>query len=178
MSKFRQLKTQSGNFVKWDTPKTVKGRLVGFQAGEYKGKPTTTIILRQDDGTEIKVPGTSGLENSGLYREQPGVMVEIVFKGKIALKGGQTYNDIDVFVDSPEPEPRPTAAPATAPVSAPAAPAGAPSGASEYDVLIAKLQLSNPRGAAAMVTALEGLYPDVAVRTEKLKATLREQGIA
>jgi hypothetical protein len=178
MSKFRQLKTQGGNFVKWDAPKTVKGRLVGFQKGEYKGKSTTAVILRGDDGVEFKVSGSAGLENSGLYNEQPGVMVELVFKGKVDLKGGQRYNDIDVFVDSPEPEPRPTAAPATAPVSAPAAPAGAPSGASEYDVLIAKLQLSNPRGAAAMVTALEGLYPDVVVRTEKLKATLREQGIA
>jgi hypothetical protein len=29
-----------------------------------------------------------------------------------------------------------------------------------------------------MVTALEGLYPDLALRTEKLKATLKEQGIA
>jgi hypothetical protein len=180
MSKFRQLKTQAGNFVKWDTPKTVKGRLVAFQPGEYKGKPTVTVILAQADGTQIKVPGSSGLESSGLYNEQPGVIVELVFKGKIALKGGQTYNDIDVFVDSPEPEPRPTAAPGaktTTTVPAFVAPAGTTT-ASDYDVLIAKLQLSNPRGAAAMATALEGLYPDLEVRTQKLRATLKEQGIA
>lgn len=177
MSKFRQLKTAGGgNYVKWDTPKTVKGRLVAFVPGEYKGKPTTTVILKQDDGTEIKVSGSAGLENSGLYREQLGVMVEIVFKGKIALKGGQTYNDLDVFVDSPEPEPqsRPTAA-GTTPTTVPASSGGT---ASEYDILIAKLQLSNPRGAVAMVSALEGLYPDIAIRTEKLRATLKEQGIA
>ena len=175
MSKFRQLKTGGGNFVKWDTPKTVKGRLVGFQQGSYKGQPTTTILLKQDDGTDIKVPGTANIANSGLYNEQPGVMVEFVFKGKGTTKGGQTYNDIDVFVDSPEPNP--TTPPATSAVARPAdvVPAGT---ASDYDVLVAKLTLSNPRGAAAMVTALEGLYPDVAVRTEKMRATLKEQGIA
>lgn len=172
---FRQLKTSGGNFVKWDTPKTVKGRLVGFQQGSYKGQPTTTIILKGDDGVEFKVPGSANIANSGLYNEQAGVMVEFVFKGKGTTKGGQTYNDIDVFVDSPEPEPRPTTPQAT---SAVAPPAGVPAGTtSEYDVLIAKLQLSNPRGAVAMVTALEGLYPDLEVRTQKLKATLKEQGI-
>lgn len=179
---FRQLKTGGGNFVKWDTPKTVKGRLIGFERGSYKGQPTTTVLLKGEDGVDFKVPGSANIANSGLYNEQPGVMVEIVFKGKGTTKGGQTYNDIDVFVDSPEPEPRPTSAgaPSTTNPPAPTSAAGtvptkAP--ASDYDVLIAKLQLSNPRGAAAMVTALEGLYPDVAVRTEKLRATLKEQGI-
>ena len=175
---FRQLKTSGGNFVKWDTPKTVKGRLVGFQQGSYKGQPTTTILLKQDDGTDIKVPGSANIANSGLYNEQPGVMVEFVFKGKGTTKGGQTYNDIDVFVDSPEPEPgRPTTAvPGAGAATGTTAPASS-GGASEYDVLVAKLTLSNPRGAAAMVTALEGLYPDLAVRTEKLRATLKEQGV-
>lgn len=180
---FRQLKTGGGNFVKWDTPKTVKGRLIGFERGSYKGQPTTTVLLKGEDGVDFKVPGSANIANSGLYNEQPGVMVEIVFKGKGTTKGGQTYNDIDVFVDSPEPEPRPTTAAGASPTAAASSAAGAAgtvptkAPASDYDVLIAKLQLSNPRGAAAMVTALEGLYPDVAVRTEKLRATLKEQGI-
>lgn len=176
MSKFRQLKTSGGTYVKWDAPKTVKGRLVGFERGSYKGQSTTTVVLKQEDGVEIKVSGSANIQNSGLYNEQPGVMVELVFKGKGQTKGGQAYNDIDVFVDSPEPEPKPAGASAP---SAPALPASASGGtASDYDVLIAKLQLSNPRGAVAMVSALEGLYPDIAVRTEKLRATLKEQGIA
>lgn len=170
---FRQLKGSSGggNYVKWDTPKTVKGRLVGFIHGQYKGKPTTSIKLRQDDGTEVIVNGSAVIEGTGLYQEQPGVMVEFVFKGKVQGKGGgNPYNDIDVFVDSPEPDPSTVKAP-----SAPSAPA---SGVSEYDTLVAKLTIGNPKGAAAMVNALAELHPDMAVRTEKLRAVLKEAGIA
>jgi hypothetical protein len=169
---FRQLRnpTTAGNYVKWDTPKTVKGRLVGFTHKKFKGQDTTSIILRQDDGVEIRVNGSANIENAGLYNEQPGVVVELVFKGKGTTKAGATYNDIDVFVDSPEPEPRSTTA------AAKAAPTITENG--DYDVMVAKLQLANPKGAAAVVTALEGLAPDPAVRTEKLRAFLKESGIA
>lgn len=179
---FRQLKTQGGNYVKWDTPKTVKGRLVGFQRGEYKGKPTMTVILVGQDGVQFKVSGSANIENSGLYNEQPGVTVELVYKGKGTTKAGVPFNDIDVFVDSPEPDPsttRPTTAvPGSGAATGTTAPASNGGSPSEYDVLIAKLRLVNPKGADAIVTALESIAPDIAVRTEKLRNALKEMGIA
>lgn len=176
---FRQLKGGGGGtYVKWDTPKTVKGRLVSLIRGTYKGQPTTTIVLRQEDGVEVKVNGSAVIEGTGLYNEPAGVMVELVFKGKAKGKSGLQYNDIDVFVDSPEPDPsaRPTAAPTAGATPTTAAP-GTTAPASDYDTLIATLQLANPKGAAAMIQALTNLYPDPAVRIEKLRAALKEQGV-
>lgn len=166
MPTFRKLNTQGGNFIKWDKPKTVRGILVGFQRGEYKGKPTMTIILKDEQGVQFKVPGSTNIENSGLYNEQPGVTVEFVFKGKGISKGGNTFNDIDVFVDSPEPEP------GTAPAPAPQAPASGES----YDALVARLQLTNPNGAKAVLAALDGMNLDPAAKAEKLREFLKVQG--
>lgn len=166
---FRQLKSQGGNYVKWDTPKTVKGRLVGFQKGRYKDKDTVTVILVQDDGTQIKVNGTSNMENAGLYNEQPGVVVELVFKGKKTGKSGNVFADIDVFVDSPEPEPGANAG-KTAALST-------QTGESEsYETLVARLQLANPNGAKAVLAALDGMNLAPEAKAIKLREFLKVQG--
>jgi hypothetical protein len=168
MAQFRQLRgSGGGTYVKWDTPKTVKGVLVGFEEKLYKGQKTTTIVLKQADGSVIKVNGSANIAYSGLYSEEPGVTVELVFKGKGTTKGGQSYNDIEVYVDSPEPEP------GTAPAPAPKV---ASASAESYETLVARLQLSNPNGAKAVLAALDGMDLVPEAKVAKLREFLKVQG--
>jgi hypothetical protein len=167
---FKQLRGSGGTYIKWDAPKTVKGILVGFEQGTYQGRPTTAILLKQEDGSVVKVGGSANIANSGLYNEQPGVTVEFVFKGKGKTKGGQPFNDIEVYVDSPEPEPGVGAKA----VQAPSQQAGEP--VDTYETLVAKLQLTNPNGAKAVLAALGGLGLTDEAKTAKLRDFLKVQG--
>ncbi len=165
---FRQLRgSGGGTYVKWDTPKTVKGILVGFENKLYKGQQTTTIILKDETGAIVKVNGSASIANSGLYNEQPGVTVEFVFKGKGQTKAGVQFNNIEVYVDSPEPEPGQT------PPPAPSQQAGT---AESYEALVARLQLTNPNGAKAVLAALDGMNLTPAQKADKLREFLKVQG--
>jgi hypothetical protein len=86
-----------------------------------------------------------------------GALVRVTFKGKVNTTGGKTFNTFDVEVDEEG-----TAAPAVS--------------TDDYATLAAKLTLT-PNG-GALKKAIEDMFPEPAVRLEKVKTALRERGVA
>ena len=165
----------SGNFIKWDEPKVIEGRLQAFIHGTYEGKPTIQAAIVGDDGVTRTIKVSTGLQSAGFTQEEIGTRVMVEFEGKARTAGGKPFNKLSYRVD------KSGVIPASVPTSAPAAPAAATAPttvpASEYDKLLAALRASNPKGAAAIEGAMETIYPDPAVRTEKLRETLKQQGV-
>lgn len=195
---FKQLRQGGGNYTKWDKPKTVEGRILGYESGEYKGKPTIHVVLQQSDGTTTKCPVSAAISSVNNIEAPVGSQLRLVYKGKATGKSGQQYNDIEAFLEVPDgtegsvaatsapvvavapAAPATQAAPApvqavvtpTGPMSSttavPAAPASVVS--SDYETDLATLALLNP----AMAKQLPVVFPDPAVRAQKLKDVLAQ----
>jgi hypothetical protein len=165
--------TGGGTIRKWaDLPGTkIEGVFMKLRQGQQNYTPLASI--KTETGI-IDVPAPYKLREL-LEPVQPGAYVWITHTGKIQLKGGKTMNTFEVDYDNDYAKGAP--APLAQSVAAgPAAPTSAP--ASEYDVLLAKLSVANPKGAAAIASALVQMYPDEAVRLQKLQETLKQQGVA
>ncbi len=186
--------TSGGTVLKWDKPgQVVEGRLVATKRGKvFNGRPTTLAIIKQSDGVDITIPLTTVLESRFIENSiQNGTQLRITYTGKETSPSSKMeYKAFTLEADM-------DGAPAT---SAPIAGAsnGGPSAAeieaakamlaklgkpveqvppaSEYDRLLAVLNASNPKGAAAIKGALEAMYPE-AERLGALKETLVQQGI-
>jgi hypothetical protein len=165
----------SGNFIKWDEPKVIEGRLQSFIHGTYEGKPTIQAAIVGDDGVTRTIKVSTGLQSAGFTQEEIGTRVMVEFEGKGRTAGGKPFNKLSYRVDKGSAAPSP--APAPAAHAAPAQGLVVGGNASEYDKLIAALRVSNPKGASAIEGAMETIYPDPAVRTEKLRETLKQQGV-
>lgn len=201
---YRKLNTGGGgNFLKYSDMKVgqvTEGRVLGIRRSTYgdgdKAKPTWSVKLKQADGVEVHLNGSRVLENSGVETLAPGTLLKVTYKGLVKGRGAN-YHDLDVEIDDGTEGPTQAVASPTAVVAA-ATPAPASDGpsavdiaaakallarleapaASVYETLLAKLKDVNPKGAAAMATALLELHPtDEGARIEKLKKTLVQQGV-
>jgi len=196
---YRQLRTGGGNYVKWDTPKVIEGVILGYEAGEYKNKPTLHVIIKQDDGVVVKAPVSAAISSVNSAEAPIGGRLRLTYKGKEKGKAGQTYNDITAEYDDGTDTQAPAAPPAAPAKVDPALAAAAEKaakiaeakaalaaleagstspaanvGVTEYETLLGKLKEVNP----AMAEALPDVYPDPIVRLEKLKAVLKQHGVA
>jgi hypothetical protein len=91
-----------------------------------------------------------------------GALVRVTFKGKVNTTGGKTFNTFDVEVDEEGFQQHGTVAPA-------------PVGSDDYATLAAKLTFT-PNG-GVLKKAIEDMFPEPAVRLEKVKTALRERGV-
>ncbi len=70
------------------------GKYEGSVANKYnEGK--LDFKIRQDDGTLVIFAETSALRKA-FTQVEAGTLVQVVFNGKIGIKGGKTYNDFVV----------------------------------------------------------------------------------
>lgn len=174
-----------GTVLKWDRPgQVVEGRLVATKRGKvFNGRPTTLAIIKQNDGVDVTIPLTTVLESRFLENSiQNGSILRITYTGKETSPSSKLeYKAFRLEIDDT------TAAAAAGPSAAEIEAAktmlanlGEPqepqAPASEYGRLLALLEKSNPKGAAAIKGALEAMYPE-AERLGKLKETLVQQGI-
>jgi hypothetical protein len=95
-----------------------------------------------------------------------GALVRVTFQGKVNTKGGKTFNTFDVEVDEDAGQTLPAGTSAVNMV-----PVG-----EDYATLAAKLTLT-PNG-GTLKKAIEDMFPEPAVRLEKVKTALRERGVA
>ncbi len=175
----------SGNFIKWDEPKVIEGRLQSFIHGTFEGKPTIQAAIVGDDGVTRTIKVSTGLQSAGFTQEEIGTRVMVEFEGKARTAGGKPFNKLSYRVDKGGPSaplaaagaPTPSQAASSATGSAAATAPTTTVPAYEYDKLLAALRASNPKGAVAIEGAMETIYPDPAVRTEKLRETLEQQGV-
>jgi hypothetical protein len=170
----------SGNFIKWDEPKKIEGTLTNFIHGTYEGKATIQAAIKGDDGVVRTIKVSQGLVNAGFHLLEPGTKVLVEFEGKGKTANGKPFNKLSYRTAvSEKSEPSgPTAAEIEAAKRALQDGVAAGQDVSEYDRLIALLEQSNPKGAAAIKGALAQLYPDPDARLGKLQDTLKQQGVA
>jgi hypothetical protein len=177
---------------------------VGYETGTYEGKPTYHVAIKDDDGVVTTWPLSAVLSGVNSEESPVGGRLKLVYAGKEKGKRGQQYNSFttveydDEGASVPE-STRPAVGALKGPgivvpnpadiVAAAKAQALAKARAelealekanleekapksSEYETLLAKLVTINP----AMAEALPDVYPDMAVRLEKLRAILKQPG--
>lgn len=160
----------SGNYIKWDEPKTIEGIITNFIHGTYEGKATIQAAIKGDDGVVRTIKVSQGLQNAGFHLLEPGTKVQVEFEGKGKTAGGKPFNKLSYRV-------------AVIQGGAPSAEEETASlqnlkDVSEYDRLLGLLKNANPKGYGAIAAALPDLYPDEAVRLQKLKDTLTQQKVS
>jgi len=152
-------RAQSGTLAPIFKFTTVGESVEGIYHGRRQGKAIyKPLILIGDKAVKPSKQLEDDFANIPL-----GALVRVTFQGKVNISGGKTFNTFDVEVDE-------DGSTAGAP-----APAGAPSG-DDYATLAAKLTLT-PNG-GALKKAIEDMFPEPAVRLEKMKAALRARGVA
>jgi hypothetical protein len=195
---FRELKgTGGGNWFKWPT-KAYGTKFIGqFKAlatGEYQGKVTFHAIFTDAQGKQVKV-NTPTILRDKLTEAESGMNLEIEYTADMAGKGGKTgAKDFrvtvlgDVVPEQPQQQAAPQAqapqeteaekqAKAFAAFLAQQKQAEVPQ-ASPYDALVAKLKEKDPKGAPALLGALEQIYKDADARVKALTDHLKAQGVA
>lgn len=187
--------SNGGTVLKWNTVgQVVEGRLVATKRGKvFNGRPTTLAIVKQADGVDVTFPLTTVLESRFIENSiAPGQVIRVTYTGKeTSATSKMEYKAFKLEVDDQGvAAPAPVAAPQNVTGPTPAeieaakamlAKLGQPvvqvPALSEYDRLLALLNASNPKGAAAIKGALEGMFPEGAERLDALKNTLVQQGI-
>lgn len=88
----------------WDKENPIEGKLVKTQT-EVGPNKSNMYTLEQEDGTEIKVWGSTVLDDK-LLGVPIGTYVKLEYEGKLKSKKGAEYHSYKVFIDeSSVPEP-------------------------------------------------------------------------
>ena len=192
---FRELKgTGGGNWFKWPN-KAYGTKFIGqFKAlatGEYQGKVTFHAIFTDAQGKQVKV-NTPTILRDKLTEAESGMNLEIEYTGDQPGKGGKTgAKEFRVTVLGDVLPEQAQAAQQAAPPQETEAEKQAKlfaaflasqkqpeTQASPYDALVAKLKEKDPKGAPALLGALEQIYKDADARVKALTDHLKAQGVA
>jgi hypothetical protein len=191
---FRELKGTGGkNFFKWPTVGTTfEGVFKALATGMYEGKVTYHAIFVDREGKSIQV-NTPTILRDKLTEAEAGMNLRVTFIGNLPGKGAKTgAKDFNVVVlgtdvpDAPQAQaqqaPQETEAEKQAKLFAAFLASQQPipltPQASPYDTLVAKLKEKDPKGAPALLGALENIYKDADARVKALSDHLKAQGVA
>ncbi len=190
---FRELKGTGGkNFFKWPTVGTTfEGIFKALSTGMFEGKVTYHAIFTDREGKSIQV-NTPTILRDKLTEAEAGMNLRITYVANLPGKGAKTgAKDFNVVVlgtdvpDAPQAQvPQEKAeteaekqAKLFAAFLAQQKQAEVPQ-ASPYDGLVAKLKEKDPKGAPALICALEQIYKDADARVKALTDHLKAQGVA
>lgn len=165
-----------GDVFKWTTVgQTVTGRLVGCKNGKvFSGRQSRLAVIDVGNGVQIPVPLTSDLADDKQFESavKPGNLVKITLVELVKTKQPQPYKKFELLIDDG------TEGPANAPVTS----GNLPAAQSTSSMSVAQMEAAltakvGAAGAAPMLNALKQLYADPAVFEQKLRETLKTQGV-
>lgn len=89
----------AGEYVKWDTPKSIVGTIVALTKGsDVNGNPAVVISIEQADGETCAVTAAQYQLKKKVAELRPGVgdRIAITYEGDEKIDGGKTVKNFTV----------------------------------------------------------------------------------